>query len=84
MRKKWCCLHEMTVAIGMFGGNCWARVIMKFIKGLHLQTYGTANGHISKQSVTLDVRGNSLNTPSEAVMLHDPKLKKIKKERKLK
>lgn len=72
----------MTVAIGMFGGNCWARVIMKFIKGLHLPTYGTANGHLSKHSVTPDVRGNSLNTPSEAVMLHDPKLKKNKKRKK--
>ena len=74
----------MTVATGMFGANCWAGVIMMFIKGLHLPTYGTATWHLSKHSVTPDIRGNSLNTASEAGMLHEPKLKKKKKESKLK
>lgn len=49
---------------------------MKFIKGLHLPTYGTATWHLSKRSVTPDIRGNSLHIESEAGMLHDPKFKK--------
>ena len=36
---------------------------------------------IFQNSVTPDIRGNSLNTASEAGMLHEPKLKKKKKKK---
>ena len=55
---------------------------MTFIKGLHLPTCGTATWHLSKHSVTPDIRGNYLNTASEAGMLREPKFKKNRKRKK--